>query len=686
MANGEYGLKIRKYSAAILYELNSGVREYGTYTDAMLNNSMFLFFMKEHGLHVYNNESTRDVICLDFDFGTKSYAGEVKRVKKLLYNAKDEDMEKIKSILERVERHKDQYKQISREELRKIIYTDGIDVTYKNYDKAEKKEVTETIHYKYLFRTPAKAKLGQAMFINEELYDVAYNWLTMGVGHKMPEHNAKIVEMSAYAPLTTSSITGLFHMPVENLVIVKDQDSVFRTMVDVVYAEEYYDQNNEIQKRCAVKTEERDVVNTLWDGMGLIESSCMPDDSNGMLLLRNHFFKMCGFRTHIQLFFKDWCEKTGNDYDTYEVADIFGLKHRLKDIKIITTENAVKWYKKFWDIMGNDKLEAYEYWKSKIRENGNNWGIVKTDHPSKLGKYQQMSYQMVNSLPCTKSDIENIIQTSAEYITKLKNDVDVFEAFLRKNANISNHYEMLADLLKWNRDIWKCNWFKKEKRAIIFAYVEKLRTGKIFVNADNLTLCGNPYALLLYVVGEDWNKDQSLQFEKDCIQCYTKRFADGEYLAGFRSPHNSPNNIVYFHNHYSDEMERYFKFSPNIIAVNCIKTTVESRLNGSDFDSDFCFVTNQQDIVRCAKTAFTNYRTIVNALKESGIFYNNTLEDYAKMDNNLSKSRLGIGWSSNLAQLALSYYYTNISNGLSEDTDQDTKQLYNVFIILSVLA
>ena len=97
-------------------------------------------------------------------------------------------------------------------------------------------------------------------------------------------------------------------------------------------------------------------------------------------------------------------------------------------------------------------------------------------------------------------------------------------------------------------------------------------------------------------------------------------------------------------------------------------------------------MTNQQDIVRCAKTAFTNYRTIVNALKESGIFYNNTLEDYAKMDNNLSKSRLGIGWSSNLAQLALSYYYTNISNGLSEDTDQDTKQLYNVFIILSVLA
>lgn len=585
MANGEYGIKIRKYSAAILYELNSGVREYGSYTDAMLNNSMFLFYMKEHGLHVYNDEATRDVICLDFDFGTKAYANEVKRIKKLLHNAKNkDDEEKFTAILNRVERHKDQYKQISRDDLRTIIYTDGIDVTYKNYDKVSKKESTETIHYKYLFRTPAKAKLGQAMFINETLYDVAYEWLTMGLADKMPDHNAKIVEMAAYAPLTTSSVTGLFHLPVENIVILKDQDSVFKTMVDVVYAEEYLDQNNELKKRCAVKTEERDVVNTLWDGMGLIESSCMPDDSNGMLLLRNHFFKMCGFRTHIQLFFKDWCNKTGNDFNTYEITDLFGYKHQLKNIKIITTENAIKWYKKFWDIMGDTKAEAYEYWKSKIKEDGDNWGIVKTDHPSKLGKYQQMSYQMVNSLPCVKDDIKNIVQTSVEYITKLKNDIDTFEAFLRKGANISNHFEMIADLLKWNRDIWKCDWFKKEKRVIIFNYVEKLRTGKIFVNADNLTMCGNPYALLLYSVGEDWTKDPTLELESDCIQCYTKRFADGEYLAGFRSPHNSPNNIVYLHNHYSDEMDRYFKFSPNIIAMNGINTSIQSRLNGADWD------------------------------------------------------------------------------------------------------
>ena len=45
------------------------------------------------------------------------------------------------------------------------------------------------------------------------------------------------------------------------------------------------------------------------------------------------------------------------------------------------------------------------------------------------------------------------------------------------------------------------------------------------------------------------------------------------------------------------------------------------------------------------------------------------------MDNKFAKSRLGIGWSSNLAQLAMSYYWT--------ERDED---LYNNFVILSVVA
>ena len=72
-----------------------------------------------------------------------------------------------------------------------------------------------------LFRTSAKAKLGQVIFINDKLYDLAYDWLTIGLGEKMLHDNAKIVEMSAYAPLTTSTIIGSLHIPVEDILILR---------------------------------------------------------------------------------------------------------------------------------------------------------------------------------------------------------------------------------------------------------------------------------------------------------------------------------------------------------------------------------------------------------------------------------------------------------------------------------
>lgn len=205
-----------------------------------------------------------------------------------------------------------------------------------------------------------------------------------------------------------------------------------------------------------------------------------------------------------------------------------------------------------------------------------------------------------------------------------------------------------------------------------------MRKGKIMVNGDNLTVCGNPYALLLYSVGEDFEKDPTLSQEYNCIQCYTKRFDNNEYLAAFRNPHNSPNNICYLHNVYSEKMDKYFAFSKNIIAVNCIHTDIQDRANGMDEDSDFMLVTNQSTIVKCAERCYRDFYTIVNALQESGITYNNTKKDYAAMDNKFSKSRMGIGYSSNLAQLAMTYYWTEL-----QKDSPDEKNLKNSMIILS---
>lgn len=579
----------------MLYDVNLGTRDYFTYTDAMLNNSLFSYYLKRNGLNVHKrkqdaefskDESTRDIVCLDFDFGSRSYQEEFERLTKILNeDISGDSRSRIENALKRVVENKDLYSEKKRGEIRNKFYNEGVDITYtkKNKDGTIKRQ--QTIHYDMLFRTSAKAKLGQVIFINSKLYKKAYDWLTMGLGDKMGGDNAKIVEMSAYAPLTTSTIVGTLSIPVKDILILKDQDSFLETIAEVVRAEDYTTNNGQNMKRCTVSRENSLIKNTLWDGLGIIECDTKhlktPDFVNGMVLIRNHMFKACCVKGYLQRFFKDWCAENEYDYETHQVQDMFGNWHYLKDIKMITTNNAIKWLK-FKNIMGGTDESAYNYWCDRIQADGCLWGIVKTDHESKLGEYQQLSYQMINTLPCTKEDVKSIAQASIDYVELIKTDNLEFEKFLRKNANEVNHYEMLADLYAHNHSFADSKWFREEKRKIISNYVHKLRKGKVFVEGDNLTVFGNPFALLLHAVGDDWNNDPTFQTEKGCIQCYTPRFSSGEYLAAFRNPQNSPNNICYLHNTYSKYFEKYFDFSNNIMAVNCINTDIQDRANGMD--------------------------------------------------------------------------------------------------------
>ena len=83
-----------------------------------------------------------------------------------------------------------------------------------------------------------------------------------------------------------------------------------------------------------------------------------------------------------------------------------------------------------------------------------------------------MSYQMVNTLPsynidvpspCSTDDVRKLAKTSVDYVEGMKDDNNLYVQYLRKNATIINHYEMLADLYDWNEDFGNSTWFRYEK-------------------------------------------------------------------------------------------------------------------------------------------------------------------------------------------------------------------------------
>lgn len=572
----EYGLKILNYMAGSIWGVSQGTRYAYDTTPAMLTNSLFLDYMKENGLKIYKGVSTRDIICIDFQYGSRTFKDETKHLKELAVKARIE-YKKAKSqghqaqIMKAYHKRKgienmyiqalqneDKYIKKTKEELRIEYYTNGVDIKYPKYNKKTKEWDYEVIHYVMLYRTPGKAKKGSCMFIRKSLYKKAHQFLTMGI--KIPKKNSPIVEIGAYQSLITSSIEGKVTIPPEDILVLKDVDSFCNT--DVISIE--IDSN----KHCiSVPKKNYEVCNALFDGQALIDESIFPDWGNGYVLLRQHFFKAAAFCTKIQKFFKDYF---GDEYETAVVTDMWGNEHLAKNIKLITTDNAIKWIK-FDGI-------TYEYWSEKVRELNNNFGIVKTAHKSKMGDMQRMSYQMVNAL---STDImDDVLTDTKEYMQKLKNDDNTFFEFLRRNANFMSDYEVLLALCKHNPDFVRSDYFRERRSTIIQNYLLDIKTGHIVQNGDNLVIVGSPYAMLLHSVGEDPNKDPTFESEDGCIQCYTARFDDGEYLAEFRSPFNSCHNLGYLHNRYHPIWEEYFKLGKQIIAINMLNTDFQDRNNG----------------------------------------------------------------------------------------------------------
>ena len=619
----------------------------------MFVNSLFKDYLQDNGLTTWKDESTRDIICLEFNYGSRTYRQELNHLYKVALSArkeykrakskKDEFLirkskekcDKITELLEQARKNKNKYQSLSKEELRKKFYNDGVDVEYIFRKRNGEIRKRETLHYKMLYRSTGKAKKGSCMFIVDKLYEKAKNFLYMDI--TLPEVNPMIVEISAYAPLVSSLIFSIFNINHNNILILKDVDIIFNTNVISIETDE--------NKHCYAKhISNYKLKNTLFDGQALIDSSIFPQWGNGYILLRHHFCKMAAFNTNIQKFFKDYF---GDDYYTATVKDMFGNEHYVRDIELITTDNAMKWLK--FDI-------SYDYWCKWVYDNDCQFGIVKTAHESKLGDVQKMSYQMVNSLD--EAIMPEVVKESVEYVERLKTDNEFFMEYLEKNKNFSNDYEVLIALCEHNSEFYRSSYFRSRKKKIIEGYVLNLKSGKIIQNAENLTIVGSPYAMLLYAATADEgsvDNDDTFSNEFGTIQCYTERFSDGEYLAFFRSPFNSKNNLAYLHNTYSHKMKKYFNLGKQCIAINMIGTDFQDRNNGSDQDSDFGLTTNQTNIVEHARKCYLNYPTIVNNIPKEKNIYGNTMDDYAKIDNGLAKSQTDIGESSNLAQIAQTY-------------------------------
>lgn len=608
--------------------------------------------------------------------------------KKTIAAKKDSDFEEEEEILEQIQIEKEILEELdknykaekakwNKDGIREKLYKDGFMLTFKYIENGQ--EVEEKITYKFWFRTPAKSRVGDSLFINEKLYNEITKWQDMGL--TLPCGETKVVEFQAYRSLTASSIEDTIEINPKHILVVSDLESYMDT--DIVSVE--VDENGE----CIAVPRRDKVKNTIWDGMSLLDSSYFQEGHN-FYLLRNHFFKSCAFNANVVQFLKD---KYGDEYETAQVKDRYGNNVRVKNIRLITTENSMK-IEKFAEcgavtkngIEITSKKQMFGYWKQMVKNDRYLFGICKHNHASKFGEYQRMSYQMVNTLLIDKDQTKELAQYTVDYINNLKDSDDAFIQMLKETATEGNNNNLYIDLYNKNELFKESDMYKRFKTETISSMKKRARQGKLLAEGDNLTVCGNPYLLLLHAVGEVPYKDNvieegfsdvTLPVADDFISCYTERFSKNEEVAAFRNPHNAPNNIVLFKNFKHELMQKYFNFGANVIAVGLVNTELQDLANGMDEDSDFMLCTNSRVALEGVKKVFRNkeYACIVNNITKDSKTWLNDNSSVAKIDSILAKSKNSIGVTSNLAQLALSYYQ-----------QEGTEELRNIVCIMSVLA
>ena len=159
----EYGLKIRNIKAGSLYGCNLKVRDKYDYKKAMFTNSLLLYFLQDNGLKTEKGW-TKDIIGLNFDYGSRSYEEEKAHIQKLIKNEEgkytEENIEYFEQLLERIENNKEKFEKKSEDEIRKIFYPNGVEVEYLSYKKNGEIKKSERIHYQFLYRSTGKAKNG----------------------------------------------------------------------------------------------------------------------------------------------------------------------------------------------------------------------------------------------------------------------------------------------------------------------------------------------------------------------------------------------------------------------------------------------------------------------------------------------------------------------------------------------
>lgn len=407
-------------------------------------------------------------------------------------------------------------------------------------------------------RSAGSARTGKCLFIDEKLYPMIHQWEMCGLEINEGD-DCDLAGIESYISLTASSIVGFVEIKPENILLVDDYESVFKDTVVAV------EQGEDGHLKATEK--EVEIANSIWDGESLIDKSLMGEYAPyGFVLLRNSFFKSAAFNCNLQQWFAD--------NGITDVSQLNGktLAKRIEDVLYVITPSSLKYL----------KYGSFDDWLKNV---SSIFGVVKHEKKPKFlgGKGVKVSYQLINTLAMTKYDVEEFLKPSLDYLDLIKRDIAAFRYHIHfkaqhdEDVSVRTKNDVIYKILGVSDEFTKTKLFQDFKKETVHAYISELKLGHIVVNGNYSVLVGNPMELLHHVIG---------RFDGESVlgagNIHTKRFPYGKRLLGCRSPHTSSGNVLLAMNVEDKQIDKYFNFTTEIVAINSIGENILQRLSGAD--------------------------------------------------------------------------------------------------------
>lgn len=283
--------------------------------------------------------------------------------------------------------------------------------------------------------------------------------------------------------------------------------------------------------------------------------------------------------------FIDFAEKIAG---TYEVKDVWGNTHDIRDIDMVLTTSMLK----LWDSYSS----IDDYVENSVK-NGYTFNVTKIA-PKELENERNLNYQFLQSFILTDEEIQELVQPTIDEIKDvLGRDYRKSILFLKGTGVNDDNVDFVDDdavkALMIDKNMINDPFVINKIHYMIKKRINNAKTGVIKVNGNFSIIFGDLYALCqnmfkLEVTGL-----------LNASECYSQHWTDRnvDKVAVFRAPMTCHSNIQVLNIASDEELRYWFRYMKTVTILNSWDTTCDA-LNGADKDGDLILTTNNPILLR----------------------------------------------------------------------------------------